>query len=75
MEELKLGKYIHYKGMIVDVIGVALHSETMEKMVVYSHADHVKGQGADTLWVRPLEMFLETIEKDGKKMPRFEYIK
>lgn len=74
MEKIKLGKYRHYKGMVVDVIGVALHSETMEKMVVYLHPDPVKGQIAGTLWVRPLEMFLEFVKKDKKDMPRFEYI-
>ena len=74
MENLKLGKYRHYKGMVVNVIGVALHSETMEKVVVYSHPDSVKGQGSDTLWVRPLEMFLESVESGGTKIPRFEYI-
>ncbi len=71
---LKLGKYRHYKGMIVELIGVALHSETMEKMAVYIHEDPIKGKGANTMWVRPLDMFMEDVEIDGKKMPRFEYI-
>ncbi|HAV11027.1 MAG TPA: hypothetical protein DCX32_00550, partial [Candidatus Moranbacteria bacterium] len=74
MQEIKLGKYRHFKGMIVEVIGVALHSETMEEMVVYRHDDPVKGKDAGTLWVRPLGMFLETVEKDGQKIPRFEYV-
>jgi len=74
MEKLKLGKYRHYKGTVVDVIGVALHSETLEEMVVYSHPDLVKGQAACTLWVRPLKMFLEAVKKDGKTVFGFEYI-
>ncbi|OGD67145.1 hypothetical protein A2442_01980 [Candidatus Campbellbacteria bacterium RIFOXYC2_FULL_35_25] len=74
MQEVKLGKYKHFKGMIVEVIGIALDSETMEKMVVYNHPDPVKGKGANTMWVRPVVMFLETIERDGKKIKRFEYI-
>ncbi|MEK7103366.1 MAG: DUF1653 domain-containing protein [Patescibacteria group bacterium] len=71
----KFGTYRHYKGTMVEVIGVALHSETLEEMVVYNHPDPVKGQGANTMWVRPLAMFLETITVDGKEMPRFTFIK
>ncbi|MCK4918319.1 MAG: DUF1653 domain-containing protein [Candidatus Pacebacteria bacterium] len=74
MEDLKLGKYKHFKGMEVEVIGIALDSENLEKMVVYNHPDPVKGEGSDTMWVRPLDMFIETIERDGKMVKRFEYI-
>lgn len=74
MDEIKIGKYRHFKGMVVEVIGVALHSETMEEMVIYNHPDPVKGKGANTMWARPKIMFLEKIEKDGKKVKRFEYI-
>tara|TARA_Y100000294_G_C8371410_1_gene262899 strand:+ start:195 stop:416 length:222 start_codon:yes stop_codon:yes gene_type:complete len=71
---MKLGKYKHFKGTIVEVIGIALDSETMEEMVVYNHPDPVKGKEGNTLWVRPKKMFLETVEKDGKTMKRFEFI-
>jgi len=71
---VKLGKYKHFKGMEIEVIGVALHSETMEEMVIYNHPDPVKGKGANTMWARPKEMFLETVNKDGKEIPRFEYV-
>ena len=74
MTEVKLGKYKHFKGMIVEVIGVALHSETMEEMVVYNHPDPVKGKEGNTLWVRPKDMFLEKIVRDGKEIQRFEFI-
>lgn len=74
MEDIKLGTYRHFKGMNVEVIGIALDSETLEKMVVYNHPDPVKGEGANTMWVRPMDMFAETIERDGKKIKRFEYI-
>lgn len=74
MSDLKLGKYKHYKGTIVEVIGVALHSETLEKMVVYRHSDSIKGLGENSLWVRPLSMFLETVSKGGKDVPRFKFI-
>jgi len=71
---MKLGKYRHFKGMIVEVIGIALDSETMEEMVVYNHSDPVKGQKANTMFVRPKKMFEEEIERDGKKIQRFEFI-
>ena len=74
MTKIELGKYKHFKGMIVDVIGIALHSETMEEFVVYNHPDPVKGKDANTLWIRPKKMFLETVEVNGKKVPRFEKI-
>ena len=65
----RFGKYKHYKGKEYEAIGVAKHSETLEEMVVYRdlHGDHV-------LWARPLKMFVEKVEIDGKKVPRFEYI-
>ncbi|MDD2935257.1 MAG: DUF1653 domain-containing protein [Candidatus Pacebacteria bacterium] len=74
MEEIKLGKYKHFKGTFVEVIGLAYDSETLERVVVYLHPDPVKGLGENTMWVRPLEMFTEIIERDGKMMKRFEYI-
>lgn len=74
MKDFKLGKYKHFKGMIVDVIYIALHSETMEEMVIYNHPDPVKGKNANTLWVRPKKMFLENVIIDGKEIPRFEFI-
>jgi cyclomaltodextrinase / maltogenic alpha-amylase / neopullulanase len=66
---LKLGKYRHYKGNDYEVIGVAKHSETLEELVVYRAL-----YGEFSLWVRPLAMFIEDVEVDGKKMPRFEYV-
>ena len=69
--ECKLGFYRHYKGHIVKVLGVAKHSETLEDLVVY---DHLGTNELSDLWVRPLAMFLESVEIDGTTMPRFEYI-
>lgn len=66
---LELGKYKHYKGNEYEVLGVAKHSETMEELVVYKAL-----YGEEDLWVRPLEMFTEEVEVDGKMVPRFEYI-
>ena len=64
--KLKLGIYRHYKGNKYEVTGIAKHSETLEEMVVYK-ALYGEGQ----IWVRPLKMFMEEVEVDGKKVPRF----
>lgn len=69
--KIKLGKYRHFKGQIVNVVGVARHSEDYEEeFVVYSHPH----DGQEQLWVRPLPMFLENVKRDGYEGPRFEYI-
>lgn len=65
----KKGRYRHFKGMEYEVIDIAHHSETQEVMVVYRAL-----YGEHGLWVRPLEMFFETIERDGKSLQRFAYI-
>lgn len=62
---LKTGRYRHYKGNFYEVIGVAEHSETGEKLVVYRPEYGERG-----LWVRPLAMFIEILPSGEK---RFEY--
>ena len=74
MEELKLGTYKHYKGKHYEVIAIANHSETLEKMVVYKALEANKEFPKGQVWVRPLEMFCENVEEDGKVMKRFEYV-
>lgn len=65
-EVLKPGRYRHFKGGEYTVHGVATHSETGEQLVVYTP---LYGEGG--LWVRPLSMFLETVEQGGARVPRF----
>lgn len=67
--EPKPGIYEHYKKKRYRVIGVAQHSETLEKLVVYQKLYDDGG-----LWVRPLAMFIEDVEIDGQIVPRFKYI-
>ncbi len=86
--KLKLGKYeypqgtavcvqslrpgtnwLHYKGNQYEVIGIAKHSETLEELVVYRAL-----YGNNDIYARSLKMFLETIEVDGEKIPRFRYL-
>jgi hypothetical protein len=66
---IKFGKYKHYKGGEYQVLGVANHSETGEQMVVYQAL-----YDNNSLWVRPLDMFLENVEITGTLVPRFKYI-
>ncbi|MGM0450158.1 MAG: DUF1653 domain-containing protein [Pseudomonadota bacterium] len=63
---LEPGIYRHFKGNRYEVIGVARHSETEEDLVVYRP---LYGEGG--LWVRPLGMFTETVERNGEVLPRF----
>lgn len=62
------GRYRHYKGQLYQVIDVARHSETEELLVVYRCL-----YGERSLWVRPLEMFLSTVEVNGARVPRFAW--
>ena len=61
------GKYRHYKGNEYEVIGVGKHTETEEELVIYK-ALYEPYQ----IWIRPLDMFFETITVDGKEIQRFE---
>ena len=71
MKELVIGGiYKHYKGNEYKVIGVAKHSETLQELVVYQAL-----YGEMGLWARPKTMFLERIQKDGKEIERFAFIK
>ena len=63
------GRYRHYKGKEYEVIAIATHSETEEKLVVYRLL-----YGDFSYWVRPLTMFLETVIVEGVEQPRFSLI-
>ena len=67
MAEIKIGgMYRHYKNKEYKVLALATHTETLEEMVVYQAL-----YGEEAVWVRPLAMFMEMVEIDGKKIPRF----
>jgi hypothetical protein len=70
---LKIGKYQHFKGNFYQVLHLAKHSENEEYMVVYQPLYDNK-DGIREIWVRPLVMFDEVIERDGKKLKRFSFI-
>lgn len=65
-EAPRVGLYRHYKGNQYRVLGMARHSETEEWLVLY-HPEATP----ESLWVRPLAMFVEDVEVDGQRVPRF----
>ncbi|WP_313659733.1 DUF1653 domain-containing protein [Acinetobacter variabilis] len=68
--ELKRGIYQHYKGKLYQVLHVATHSETEEKLVVYQCL-----YGDYSIWVRPLSMFTESINtSDDREVERFKLV-
>ena len=71
MQDIKSGIYEHFKGKKYRVIGIARHSESLEELVLYEplyNSEH-------KLWARPKNMFLEFVENDGKRTPRFRFVK
>lgn len=67
---IALGEYEHYKGKRYQVLGVGRHTEVNEYLVVYAPLyDH---EGQPDIWLRPYNMFMETVEIDGKTIPRFK---
>ena len=69
MNNIKTGKYKHFKGNEYEVLYIAKHSETGEEMVVYQAL-----YGDYGIWVRPAAMWNEIVERDGQKFQRFTYI-
>lgn len=62
-------KYRHFKGGEYLVLHIAKHSETLEEYVVYQAL-----YGEMGIWIRPLEMFREQVELNGRLTDRFEEI-
>lgn len=69
MEQIKPGRYRHFKGKEYEVLCTARHSETLERMVVYRA---LYGEGG--VWVRPAAMWQESVEHNGAIVPRFFYL-
>ena len=67
--EIRTGRYRHFKGNEYEVLFVAKHSETLETMVVYRA---LYGEGG--VWVRPASMWNEEVERDGVNVKRFTYV-
>ena len=69
LEQVKTGRYRHYKGNCYEVLGVTHNTETHEDFVLYRALE-----GDQTLLSRPKQMFFETVVLNGKKTPRFKHI-
>ena len=69
MQNIKLGKYRHFKGNEYEVLHIAKNSENLEETVVYRDL-----YGDKEVWVRPASMWNEIVERDGKAYKRFTYI-
>jgi len=63
---VKKGIYRHYKGNFYKVVGTAVHSESLEDMVIYRALYGERG-----MWVRPASMWNELVHVDGKTVHRF----
>jgi hypothetical protein len=66
LPHIELGRYRHYKGGEYEVVGVVRHSESLEPMVLYRPL-----HGNTGMWVRPFAMFMERVEHEGQRQPRF----
>lgn len=73
MNQIQKGLYEHYKGKRYEVLDVAMHSETLELMVIYK-ALYKGNFPSGTLWVRPLAMFKEEVSVEGVLVPRFKFL-
>ena len=69
MNEIKPGRYHHFKGNEYEVLFTATHSETLEPMVVYRAL-----YGEQSVWVRPVKMWDEVVAWDREPVQRFTYI-
>ena len=68
-EALPLGKYRHFKGNEYRLLTIGLSSETTEPLCIYQAL-----YGQQLIWVRPVSMWAEQVERDGYSGPRFAYI-
>lgn len=70
MKTIKTGVYQHYKGPEYQVIDTVRHSETEEWLVLYKPL-----YGEQALWVRPYDMFTESVTVDNETVPRFRWVR
>lgn len=62
----------HYKGKEYKVLCIGTNTETLEKQVVYQALYNDEHFGYNAIWIRPLEMFCETISFNGSSIKRFQ---
>lgn len=64
----------HFKGKLYKILQIGRHSEDLTLYVVYQALYKTEAFGDNSVWIRPLTMFVETVTTDGKQIPRFEWI-
>jgi hypothetical protein len=71
-----LGLYRHYRGGLYQLLGIALHTETLERVAVYQciRSAEKKDEDIGKMYVRPLQMFLDTTSHQGETVRRFQYL-
>lgn len=57
-------RYRHYKGGIYELVCEAMLEADHTPVIVYRGLD-------GTTWVRPKALFFDTVELDGRRVPRF----
>ena len=67
-QSIQKGVYRHFKGGLYEVVDTVIDSETLETMVLY------RPLGTPYWWVRPYQMFCETVEHDGRRVLRFQLV-
>lgn len=71
--EIQAGqKWKHYKGGKYEIVGMAIHSETLEEMIIYKMLYETEKFKMGTIWARPKSMWFEEVEWEGKRVKRFE---
>ena len=72
-KELQIGSiYQHYKNKKqYKVIGIGKHTETLEDLVIYEP----QYESETKYWIRPLAMFMDEVEYEGAKTPRFIFVR
>ena len=69
-KSFKIGEYEHSKsGKQYKILGIARHSETLEELVIYQAL-----YGENNIWARPIKNFLDEVEINGQKVPRFKFV-
>lgn len=73
--QFKMGKYRHYRNRkLYEILAVGRHTENMEPVVVYKGLYTCDTFGPNPIWIRPVSMFMETVDHEGTQVPRFEFI-
>ncbi len=63
--------YEHYKGKLYRVIGIGKHTETLEDVVMY---EALYENSLGRLWCRPLGLWSQLVEVEGRQVPRFKFL-